>query len=230
MEPTQRSVGGPLDPHAARPAELRERLLAERRGMPFLVYRDGADRQQIVELAAGRERLLIGRSAGCDVCLDWDPAVSRVHAELVRAGDDWVVADDGLSSNGTFVGSERVVGRRRLADGDRVTVGDTLIAIRMPAARSLRSTLRIGGPAPELTPAQRRVLVALCRPFREAADATPASNRRIAEELVVTPDAVKRTLRTLFVLFEVGGRPQNEKRAALARKALQTRAVARHEL
>ena len=34
-----------------------------------------------------------------------------------------------------------------------------------------------------LTPAQRRVLVALCRPYRDAAFATPASHPAIAREL-----------------------------------------------
>ena len=42
--------------------------------------------------------------------LDFDPEVSRVHAELERLGDDWTVADDGLSRNGSFVNGERVVG------------------------------------------------------------------------------------------------------------------------
>ena len=33
-------------------------------------------------------------------------------------GADWVICDDGLSHNGTFVNGERVRGRRRLAAGD----------------------------------------------------------------------------------------------------------------
>ena len=39
--------------HQATPVELSERLAAERRGAPFLLYRDEKGEQQIVELADG---------------------------------------------------------------------------------------------------------------------------------------------------------------------------------
>jgi pSer/pThr/pTyr-binding forkhead associated (FHA) protein len=55
--------------------------------------------------------------------------VSRLHAELVQMGADWVVCDDGLSHNGTFVNGERVRGRRRLGAGDIGKVGATLSAL-----------------------------------------------------------------------------------------------------
>jgi DNA-binding NarL/FixJ family response regulator len=74
------------------------------------------------------------------------------------------------------------------------------------------------GPAPELTPAQRRVLAALCRPLADGG--APASNRAIADELVVAVDTVKGTLSRLFEAFEIGDDvPQNQKRALLARRA-----------
>ena len=40
----------PLEPHAATPAGAPERIEAERRGDPFLVYRDGDGEQAIVPL------------------------------------------------------------------------------------------------------------------------------------------------------------------------------------
>ena len=43
-----------------------------------------------------------------EVALDWDSEVSRVHAALERAGEEWTLVDDGLSHNGTYVGGERV--------------------------------------------------------------------------------------------------------------------------
>ena len=70
----------PLERHAASPSELRDRLAAERRGTPFLLYRDGVDRQVIVELSEDRPRLTIGRSTRNDVALRWDGEVSRLHA------------------------------------------------------------------------------------------------------------------------------------------------------
>ena len=78
------------------------------------------------------ERITIGRGMGADVALTWDQDVSRVHAELVRLADDWTVADDGLSRNGTFVNDRRVEGRRRLLDGDLLRCGDTLLLFVSP--------------------------------------------------------------------------------------------------
>ena len=82
----------------------------------------------------------------------------------------------------------------------------------------------------QLTDTQRSVLVALCRPYRDNDFATPATNQEIAGELFLSVDAVKMHLRTLFGKFALGDLPQNQKRARLAETALQSGAVARHEL
>jgi len=89
--------------HPATPAELQERLAATRRGMAFVVLRDAQDAQRLVGLDPTRAPLTVGRGTGADVCLEWDAEVSRVHAELVRVGEDWAVVDDGLSRNGSLV-------------------------------------------------------------------------------------------------------------------------------
>ena len=53
-----------------------------------------------------------------------------------------------------------------------------------------------------LSETQRRVLVALCRPFRDgSAFATPATNQEIAAEVFLGVDAVKTHLRALFAKF-----------------------------
>ena len=223
----------PLDPHGSAPCELRDRLGAERRGWPFLVYRDRHDRQVIVELGGERERVVIGRRSASDVALVWDPEVSRMHAALERIGRDWVLCDEGLSHNGTWVNGERLHGRRTLRDGDMVAVGDTRIAFCAPAAESSAEHTRTAAEAarpPAVTPAQRRVLLALCRPLGGGAYGVPASNRAIADELTVTVDTVKGTLSRLFEAFDLAAVPQNQKRAALARRALESGLVRRDEL
>jgi pSer/pThr/pTyr-binding forkhead associated (FHA) protein len=221
----------PLGPHVARPAELRERLAAERRGTPCLVYRDGDDRQLIVELTPARPRLTIGRSAASDIALGWDGEVSRLHAELELAGGHWVISDDHLSHNGTYVNEQRVPGSRRLRPGDVVRAGATLLAFVAPGAESGSATRTAGRPLDgvAVTPAQRRVLVALCRPVPDGG--APASNRATADELVIALDTVKSTLTRLFELFGVGDDvPQNAKRTLLARRALQLGIVHPDEL
>jgi DNA-binding NarL/FixJ family response regulator len=80
--------------------------------------------------------------------------------------------------------------------------------------------------AVQLSPAQRRVLVALCRPIAGGHEfATPASNREIAEELVVSVEAVKTHLRALFEKFGIEDLPRQAKRAQLVRRAFQTGAI-----
>jgi pSer/pThr/pTyr-binding forkhead associated (FHA) protein len=223
----------PLDVHAASPRELQERIAAERRGTPFVVYRDGLGEQVVVDLAEQGDRLTIGRRPANAVALDWDSEVSRVHAALERVGDDWTVVDDGLSHNGTFVNGARVTARVRLHDGDVIAVGGTAIAFRSPSLESASTpTVTAVGPhaGERLTPAQRRVLVALCRPFKDSAYSTPATNQQIADELFVSVDAVKSTLRALFGVFGIDDLPQNQKRASLAVRALQTGVVTRRDL
>ena len=225
--------GSPLAPHSASPSELAERLAAERLGEPFLVYRDGNGAQVLLELSGGDDRITFGRRPGNTVVLGWDAEVSRVHAMLELVGDEWSLADDGLSSNGSFVNGERVAGRRRLRDGDILRFGETLIGFCDPAAEGESNVTRVaaeGTLAAGVSPAQRRVLVALCRPFKDQAYATPASNQRIADELVVSVDAVKSHLRAMFEAFGLSALPQNEKRGHLAQEALRSGLVSQREL
>ena len=219
----------PLDPHSARPSELAARIQAERRGEPFLLYRDGEDRQVIVELPGDHDRVTIGRRASSDVPLAWDPEVSRLHAELERIGSDWVLCDEGLSHNGTFVNNERLQGRRRLRGGDVVALGRTTIAFCVPTHTSPTSTrTSLRGTTLDVSPAQLRVLQALCRPLSDQRYAAPASNRDIADELYLSVETVKSTLGRLFELFGLETLPQNQKRAALAAEALE-RGIVRPE-
>jgi pSer/pThr/pTyr-binding forkhead associated (FHA) protein len=221
----------PLERHAASPAELLVRLAAERRGTPFLVYRDGEDRQVIVQLSDDHPRLTIGRSPRNDVALRWDSEVSRLHAALERVGDDWVLADDQLSRNGTYVNGERLRARRVLRAGDMIRTGDTQLAFVAPAGGSISTTVTAAraAAAPELTPAQRRTLEALCRPLAE--QGVVASNRDIADELVIALDTVMGTLSRLFEMFDIGADvPLNQMRALLARRALDAGVVRADEL
>jgi pSer/pThr/pTyr-binding forkhead associated (FHA) protein len=222
----------PVELHGATPRELQARIAAERLGTPFLVYRDGGGEQAIAALDELGDRLTIGRREGNHIVLGWDREVSRVHAALERVGRDWVIADDGLSHNGTWVNGNRVTGQRRLRDGDVIAIGATTLAFVAPLVEESQPTTTARHPhiGSVLAPAQRRVLVALCRPLVKGQYAAPATNQEIADELVVGVDAVKSTLRALFLIFGVDELPQNRKRAALAEVALRGGVVVRRDL
>jgi pSer/pThr/pTyr-binding forkhead associated (FHA) protein len=167
------------------------------------------------------------------VCLAWDVGVSRTHARLERLGrDDWMLIDDGLSHNGSIVNGERLRQRRRLGDGDVLRFGETCVVYRAPLPQS-RATVTLATSLAEiqLTPAQRRVLVALCRPYRDGGRfATHASNRAIADELVVSVEAVKTQLRALFEKFDVGPLARDAKRARLVHRAFETGVISTQDL
>jgi len=217
--------------HRASAAELKEQIEAERRGAPFVVLRDGEDRQRIVALEG--DRLTVGRTDGADVALDWDGEVSRVHAELQPVGGAWTLVDDGLSRNGTFVNGERVTGRRRLQDGDVLRFGGVSAVYREPAHEGAGAETALAADVPDtsLTDTQRTVLIALCRPYRDGSPyATPATNQDIADEVFLSVDAVKTHLRTLFAKFGVEDLPQNQKRVKLVELALQSGAITPRDL
>jgi hypothetical protein len=219
--------------HQASAPELKAQIEAERAGRPFLVFRDGAGEQEIVAIEAGAEELWLGRGESADVRLGWDEEVSALHAQIEVVRDECTLLDDGLSRNGSFVNEERVHGRRHLRDGDTIRLGRTQIRYRRPGEGVPEATA-VASEVPAaatISPAQRRVLVALCRPYRDgAAFATPATNQEIGAELHLSVDAVKTHMRALFEKLEVGDLPQNQKRVALAERALQAGIVSRHEL
>lgn len=188
----------------------------------FLLFADGAHGQRVHRLTHAADRVLIGRGSGCDVVLDWDDRASRIHTQIERVGKEWVVVDDGLSRNGTFVNGERVVARRRLSHGDTIRVGRTIIAFRAASPEGPATVAESSaGVAGALTPAQQRVLDALCRPLLDGTGSgVPATNEEIAATLHLSVDGVKGHLRALFRAFTVGDLPPSRKRLRLARSAI----------
>jgi hypothetical protein len=69
----------------------------------------------------------LGRLPENDVVLD-DPGASRQHARINGTDGEYVLVDLG-STNGTLVNDEPV-GERRLVDGDRITIGETVLEFR----------------------------------------------------------------------------------------------------
>ncbi len=69
----------------------------------------------------------LGRLPESDVVVD-DPGASRQHARIGNSNGEFVLVDLG-STNGTLVNDEPI-GERTLQDGDRITIGETVLEFR----------------------------------------------------------------------------------------------------
>jgi len=203
-------------------SEMKARIEAERAGRPFLLYRDGDDKQQLFLFEPGVAHASVGRRPSSDLVLGWDEQVSRLHARFERVEDGWTLVDDGLSRNGTLVNGERLSGRRRLNDGDSVRFGGVTVTFRSPRVEEHAGP--VGGETPatvELSTTQRRVLVALCGLYKDGnAFAGAATDQQIAEELFLSVGAVKTHLSVLFAKFGVEELPQDERRIRVVERAI----------
>ena len=111
--------------------ELKALIEAERAALPFVHWRDEAGAQRIMMLPA-EGRVTIGRRAQSDISLPSDPEVSRAHALLEPIGEEWMLIDDGLSRNGSFINGNRVQGRQRLHNRDSMCFGNTRVIYHEP--------------------------------------------------------------------------------------------------
>jgi len=210
-------------------AEHEARLAAARLGLPFLVYRDGEGRQRIHPLDRGRRSVTIGRREEADISLPWDPECSRLHAELELRAGEWTISDDGLSQNGTWVNELRLVGRRRLADGDDVRVGRTHVIFANPSALGIGPTLVPGelSATPRFSEQQQRILRALCRPLMGDGDGLlPASDEEVGRSTGIPLEAVTTELDHLTRALGLHELPRAQRRRELALLALRSGLVA----
>ncbi len=109
-------------PMPSQPAARRTRTAS---GEPRLILIQNGKPARTFPLA--KQRVIIGRLGESDIVLA-DPGVSRRHAE-VRAEDGQYVISDLGSTNGTMV-NESTIGERVLQEGDRITVGKTVLEFR----------------------------------------------------------------------------------------------------
>jgi len=116
-----------------------------------------------VEVKPGES--IIGRSRTAQVHIP-ESTVSRQHARLVAGALGEVTVEDLGSANGTYVNGRKTEGRQKLADGDRVMVGDAEVRVRIvapvaPAEATVRMTLPPMSAPPPGAPAGAPLPVAL---------------------------------------------------------------------
>ncbi len=108
---------------AGRPSRPAKR----RRGAPTrLVITEGTNAGVTVPL--GQLPILLGRGADATIRVD-DDYVSTRHARFVPSGDDWYVEDLG-STNGTYIGSQRITTPTVVTVGVQVRIGKTIAELK----------------------------------------------------------------------------------------------------
>lgn len=96
----------------------------------FIKHGDRAAEKLIIE----RLRTTIGRSTRSDICIP-DPFASRLHAEIRREGDRYILQDLG-SANGTRFNGQPLAGEIPIDSGDRFQIGETVFEFVEPRAVS----------------------------------------------------------------------------------------------
>ena len=122
----RQEAGGPS--RAERKARSKQQKSSKpRRGVPTqVVIVEGGNKGESVSLE--HAPLLIGRGNDAAIRLD-DDYVSTRHARIAASGEQWFVEDLG-STNGTFLGSERLTGPVRVEVGTTLRIGKTVIELR----------------------------------------------------------------------------------------------------
>ena len=85
-----------------------------------LVLKSGPQRGHIYTLE--KSDLILGRDVSNDIVIQ-DPEVSRRHARLFQKGTTYMLEDLG-STNGTFVGGQRLTGPYLLESGETIGLGE----------------------------------------------------------------------------------------------------------
>ena len=116
-------------PQGVKPKAKREKEPAAKakRGVPTkLQIVGGPNAGQSVPL--GDQPILLGRGTDAAIRLD-DDYVSTRHARFATNGEQWFVEDIG-STNGTYVGSQRVSTPVPVGLGIQVRLGKTIVELR----------------------------------------------------------------------------------------------------
>ena len=111
----------------AKPEKKPSRSRKPGRGVPSTLHVvSGANEGQSVPLGDGP--VLLGRGTDAAIRLD-DDYVSTRHARFATNGEQWFVEDLG-STNGTYIGSQRVTGAVPVGLGIEVRIGKTVVELR----------------------------------------------------------------------------------------------------
>ena len=106
----------------------------------YFVVVEGTERGRRIELATS---LVIGREEPASIVIA-DSQVSRKHCKLALIMGEVFLTDLG-SSNGTFVGGQRITGSRIIPPGERFTIGDHVLEHEWRSRKEVEATQELDG-------------------------------------------------------------------------------------
>ncbi len=110
-----------------------------------LVVRRGPQPNQVYEL--NKDVITVGRDITNDIVIN-DPEVSRHHMRFTRGAGGYTLEDLG-STNGTFIGGQRLTGAKPLSSGELIGLGETVTLVYESAASAPgRSPAELAGQMP----------------------------------------------------------------------------------
>lgn len=121
-----------------------------------LIVRRGPQPNQTFEL--NKDVITLGRDITNDIVIN-DPEVSRHHLRFTRGASGYNMEDLG-STNGTFIGGQRMTGVRPLNRGDMIGLGETVtlgyevLRAGLEAAPTMQNPAQPQAPSPYSPPPQ----------------------------------------------------------------------------
>ena len=87
-----------------------------------------------------RTPIMVGRHSEDDIYLSGDNRLSRHHARITREGDSFFIEDVGPqgkgSTNGTYVGKNRVAEKTAISPGDIILLGSIYVKFESRITRT----------------------------------------------------------------------------------------------
>jgi pSer/pThr/pTyr-binding forkhead associated (FHA) protein len=93
--------------------------------------------------ALSKDRMVLGRASDTDIPIK-HASISREHAAFTREGDDWFVEDLG-SSNGSYVGKDKLTGKVKLAEKDIIKCGKARLTFHLGEMGAADAAVDISG-------------------------------------------------------------------------------------
>jgi FHA domain len=98
--------------------------------------------------ALGKDRMVLGRTSEADISIK-HASISREHAAFTKSGEDWFVEDLG-SSNGSYLGKNKLTDKTKLAEKDIVKCGKARLTFHLGEMGAADAAVDIAGDDDEL--------------------------------------------------------------------------------